>query len=238
MTETNKKYRNEMKYFCTDHDLMIVENRLKPLVKIDPYTDEKYGNYVVKSLYFDDYDDNCLNHNEISIGRRKKYRIRYYGNTPNFLLLEKKEKENSMTSKTSCTITREQYKQIFYGNVEALYWEDNHPLIKEFCLQIMMKRFAPKVVIHYERTAFIDFPGNVRITLDRQISCSKDLDRFLDSDYTIIPVLDTGTHLLEVKYDEFLPDYIKQVVQLDTLEQTTFSKYYMGRVTSRKHGGI
>lgn len=238
MSETKKKYRNEMKYFCTDFDLRIVEQRLKPLVKIDPYTDETHGNYVVKSLYFDDYQDNCLNHNEISIGRRKKYRIRYYGESPTFLLLEKKEKENSMTSKTSCTITRDQYNQLVSGDVARLYWEAEEPLLKEFCLQIMMKRFAPKVIIHYERTAFIDFPGNVRVTLDRQISCSKELDRFLDADYTRIPVLNAGTHLLEVKYDEFLPDYIKQVVQLESLDQTTFSKYYMGRVTSQKHGGI
>ncbi|WP_028273533.1 polyphosphate polymerase domain-containing protein [Atopococcus tabaci] len=238
MTETDKKYRNEMKYFCTDFDLDIVQSRLTPLVQLDPYTDEEYGNYVVRSLYFDDYDDNCLNHNEISIGRRKKYRIRYYGSQPDFLLLEKKEKENSMTHKTSCTINRNQYDQLYSGDVAALYWEAEDPLLKEFCLQIMMKRFAPKVIIHYERTAFIDFPGNVRVTMDRQISCSKELNRFLDGDYTRIPVLHAGQHLLEVKYDELLPDYIKQVVQLDSLEQATFSKYYMGRVTSQKHGGI
>lgn len=102
----------------------------------------------------------------------------------------------------------------------------------------MYKRFAPKVIIKYERTAFIDFPGNVRVTLDRNISCSPENHRFMHNDYRVIPVMETGRHLLEVKHDEFLPDYIKQVIQLNSLEQATFSKYYMGRVTSQNHGGI
>lgn len=102
----------------------------------------------------------------------------------------------------------------------------------------MLKRFIPKVVIKYERTAIVDFPGNVGVTIDRNISCSTQISRFLNNDYTVIPILEKGQHLLEVKYDEFLPDYIKQAIQLDSLEQATFSKYYMGRITSQNHGGI
>lgn len=238
MQESKPKFRNEFKYFCSDFDLDIVQARLTPLLEIDPYSDKEYGDYVIRSLYFDDYQDNCLNHNEISIGRRKKYRIRYYGNNPDFLKLEKKAKQNAKAQKTSCLLTRDEYEQLFYGDTGELYWTTEKPLLKEFSLQIMMNLFAPKVILHYERTAFIDFPGNVRVTLDRNISCSNELEHFLDGDYRIIPILEAGNHLLEVKYDEFLPQYIKQVVQLDTLEQATFSKYYMGRVTSRRHGGI
>lgn len=161
-----------------------------------------------------------------------------YGNNAELIILEKKEKENSMSRKTSCKLSKKQSHALFNGEVERLYWETEDELLKEFSLQIMLKRFTPKVVIKYERTAFIDFPGNVRVTIDRNISCSTQINRFLDNDFMVIPVLEKGQHLLEVKYDEFLPDYIKQVIQLDSLEQATFSKYYMGRITSQNHGGI
>lgn len=238
MSEQVIRFRNEFKYFISENDIRIIEARLKGLLKIDPYVEKDKGFYVVKSLYFDDYDDNCLNHNEFSLGKRKKYRIRIYGDNTNLILLEKKEKENSMSRKTSCKLTYDEYLALVTGKVESLYWKSKKPLLREFSIQIMYKRFAPKVIIKYERTAFIDFPGNVRVTLDRNISSSPQLNQFMRSNYTSIPVMETGRHLLEVKYDEFLPDYIKQVIQLDSLEQATFSKYYMGRITSQNHGGI
>lgn len=238
MSNTGARYRNELKYFVSTNSLKVVEERLKNLIQLDPYVDKEKGFYIVKSLYFDDYDDTCLNHNEYSLGRRKKYRIRMYGNNAELIILEKKEKENSMSRKTSCKLSKDQYHALCNGKVEQLYWKTKDSLLKEFALQIMLKRFTPKVVIKYERTAFVDFPGNVRVTIDRNISCSTQISRFLNSDYTVIPILEKGQHLLEVKYDEFLPDYIKQVIQLDSLEQATFSKYYMGRITSQNHGGI
>jgi hypothetical protein len=36
-------------------------------------------------------------------------------------------------------------------------------------------------------------------------------------------------HLMEVKFDEFLPDYIYRALMLDNLQQTAFSKYYLCR---------
>ena len=66
------RYRNELKYFISESDLIVIRERLKPLIKLDPYVDKEKGFYVVKSLYFDDYEDTCLDHNEFSLGRRKK----------------------------------------------------------------------------------------------------------------------------------------------------------------------
>lgn len=232
------KFRNELKYIVTNNELEVVGAKLKHLLQMDPYVDQEIGYYVVKSLYFDDYEDNCFHNNEFSLGRRKKYRIRIYGNESDFMLLEKKEKENSRSKKTSYKLSRAEYNKLFYADVSELYWNATDALLKEFALQMMMNRFTPKVIIKYERTPFIHFPGNVRVTLDRNISASGEIDRFLDHSYTVIPVIEEGYHLLEVKFDEFLPEYIKQIIQLDTLEQATFSKYYLGRETSMNHGGI
>ena len=38
-----------------------------------------------------------------------------------------------------------------------------------------------------------------------------------------------GRHVLEVKYDEFLPDPVRQLLALETLQRTSYSKYYICR---------
>lgn len=232
------KYRNELKYLIDDRDVMIIEDKLKHAMARDPYADQETGSYVVRSLYFDSYDDDSYHNNEFSLGKRKKFRIRMYGDDQSLILLEKKEKENSMSRKTSYRLSKEEYNQLFYGNVSEMYWQTKDPLLKEFSLEVMMRLFQPKVIIHYERTPFIYFTGNVRVTLDTNIACSPELPRFVDNNYMRIPVLEEGEHLLEVKYDELLPDFLKQIIQLDSLEQATFSKYYLGRTASKEHGGL
>lgn len=39
----------------------------------------------------------------------------------------------------------------------------------------------------------------------------------------------TGYHILEVKWDDFLPDTIYNFIENGHLQQSTFSKYYVGR---------
>ena len=88
----------------------------------------------------------------------------------------------------------------------------------------------PKIIIDYERTAFVDSVGNVRITFDRNIAACNRWEAFLEEKVPgMVPVLETGIHVLEVKYDEFLPDHIAQLLELGSLNRTAFSKYYLGR---------
>lgn len=89
---------------------------------------------------------------------------------------------------------------------------------------------APKVIVEYERTAFVGRSGNVRITFDRNISACVQLGSFLEPKVHLTPILPAGQHVLEVKFDEFLPDYVAQALELGKLRQTAFSKYYLCRL--------
>ena len=53
---------------------------------------------------------------------------------------------------------------------------------------------------------------------------------FEDRVSSMVPVLPAGLHVLEVKYDEFLPDFIAKQLEIGILRQTAFSKYYLGRM--------
>lgn len=81
--------------------------------------------------------------------------------------------------------------------------------------------------MEYERTPYVYNIGNVRITLDCNIRSSDDFSSFFENNLRTRQILPQGQHLLEVKYDELLPDFIKEVLQLGDLQQTTFSKFYL-----------
>ena len=55
------------------------------------------------------------------------------------------------------------------------------------------------------------------------------LDGFFRENLPLRPVMPTGKHVLEVKYDEFLPDFLYDVMNLGSLRQSAYSKYYLCR---------
>ena len=221
------EFRVENKYFVTDADLAVIAPRLAAVMKQDIH--QQGDCYTIRSLYFDDINDNCLKENDSGVDQRKKYRIRIYDPKSDFIRLEIKEKQRGVTKKYSCKITREECDMIMNGTI-PLVFDDRKPL-NELKLQMRCAKMMPKTIIEYERTAFVHPVGNVRITFDRNISASRYFDSFFDDKtQSLIPVLPSGMHILEVKYDEFLPDFIAKQLEIGTLRQTAFSKYYLGRL--------
>lgn len=225
------EYRNEYKYICSVADLKIIEHRLRPIMKYDSH--QKGNSYRIRSLYFDDYYETAYTENEIGIDNRKKFRIRVYDNPKEMIRLEVKYKNRGKTHKDSCQISQELCEKILSG--KRIDFDKNAPKpLKLLYIEMSMYNMKPRIIIEYERTAFTYPLGNVRVTLDRNISYSKDIKDFLEDRINLIPIQDKGQHVLEVKYDEFIPDYIAQVLELGNLERTAFSKFYLGDLLSKR----
>lgn len=224
-----KKYRSEWKYCEDEAQLLSLKERLLAVLAYDDHAGEN-GMYEIHSLYFDDYKDTCARVNIAGEGKRFKYRIRYYGNSAEQLWLEKKEKNNTYCHKRKCALSYEEYELIMNNRALEVFWKTNNQLVKEFCIDIVSKRFLPRVIISYEREAFVEPIENIRITIDYNISASDELERFLYGDYRRIPILDKKKQVLEVKFDEVLPSYLQAVLQSDIFIQRSFSKYYLGRI--------
>lgn len=221
------KYRHEFKYLCTDAQLAMLEVRLKGLLKKDAHA-ENNGRYFIKSLYFDDIDDRCFNENEDGTGPREKYRIRIYNNDPSRISLECKRKENDKVNKKSCLLTKTQYDWLVYGRAAGL--PDSLPdLAKKLLLLKMCDKMEPKVIVSYERVPYVYPNGNVRITFDRNIASSSRVDDFFRENTLVRQILPCGRQLLEVKYDEYLPDHIYHALSLADMPRIAFSKYYLCR---------
>ena len=103
------------------------------------------------------------------------------------------------------------------------------PLLRKLSLLMMTRRMRPVVIVEYDRIPYVYKNGNVRITLDTNIRSSSAVETFLERQIPNRPVMSAGQQLLEVKYDEYLPDFIYRALQLHSLRQTAFSKYYICR---------
>ena len=163
------------------------------------------------------------------MSERFKWRIRYYGDDLSYIRLEKKEKIEGRCYKKSCKITVDEYKKIVSGDVTDLVFETEKDLIKELAVDIIIHNYKPKVIIDYERIAYVEEITNVRVTFDMKISASYELENFLDGDYQSFYVLPSGLNVLEVKFDSILPSHIRNIVESYSLKQGSFSKYYFGR---------
>lgn len=218
-------YRYEKKYIITNIQMEILKNTLSAALYLDSNIKNPDGSYFIRSLYFDDYKNTSYYQVLDGISKREKYRIRYYDLDPSYITLEKKTKQNNLGKKDKDKLTPEMVMK-FINNEEI---ESNKPVVTELQSKMKTAFYKPVIIIDYERRAFTYPVNDVRITLDYNISCSYELSKFFESNINSIPLLEKNTAILEVKYNDFLPDFIKQLININNLEITSFSKYSTGR---------
>ncbi len=220
-------YRNEIKYLVSETQLVLLENRIRNLIQPDRHAGVD-GTYQIRSLYFDDFENTYYRENEMGTDPREKFRIRIYNGDPGRISLELKKKQHSMTQKLSCLLTEEQCRELMAGR--PLPADPSYPpVLQKMNLLMKTRLLKPKVIVEYDRTPFVEKLGNTRVTLDRNIRSSNAVASFLEKRVPARPIMPAGKQILEVKYDEFLPDYLYRNLQLSHLRQTTFSKYYLCR---------
>ena len=221
-----EKYRHELKYICSETELTVIETRIRGVMSRDIHADAN-GEYLIRSVYFDDYLRDRYFENEDGVDPREKFRIRVYNRSDGRISLEKKTKRRGMTGKQMCLIDRETCDRMLRGEpIRDRLGE--HPLLDEWIIQSETDRLRPVMLGEYVRKPYVYRLGNVRVTFDRRISASPRVQGLFDDQIPRVAVLPTGYHVLEVKYDDFLPDYIRQLVDTGHLLKTTFSKFYLG----------
>lgn len=220
------KLRNEKKHYINQVDGFELSQRLKHLFRYDNNANSR-GFYRVSSLYFDTPYDKALRQKIDGIDRREKFRIRYYNDDLSFIRLERKIKINGKCSKQTAQLTKTEVEKIIEGSIDFLLKKDD-PLCIEFYSKIKGQLLRAKTVVVYDREAFIYEPGNVRITIDKNLRTTMNPYSFLNTDAYSID-LSEGLSILEVKYDEFLPEVVRLAVQLKNRSITAYSKYAVSR---------
>ena len=220
-------YRHEWKHRINDLDCLCLRQRLRAVMTPDPYAGED-GKYRVRSLYFDNLGDQALWEKLDGVNRREKFRIRCYNEDPSLIRLEKKSKWNGLGNKVSAHLTPEQVQAILDGNLDWMK-ESGNSLVTELHEKMLQGGLRPKTLVDYTREPFVFAPGNVRVTLDYEIRTGLRSTDFLNPDCVTIPAGDQFG-ILEVKYDEYLPDVIRNAVQIPGRRSAAFSKYAVCRL--------
>jgi len=178
--ESEKIFRHELKYFINFQVYFTLSNKLKVLMKRDDNSNEK-GDYHIRSLYFDDYEDSALYEKQSGILRRKKYRIRIYNLSDEVIKLEKKSRIGQFINKESLLLSRSQVEKIMAFDFQFLKNIDDK-LSREFYIDLKTKLFRPKVLVDYVREAYTLNYNRIRITFDKFLKTSMnsvDLFNFL-----------------------------------------------------------
>lgn len=215
------QFRHEVKHEISSLDMCILRQRLKAVMMPDSHARD--GQYEICSLYFDNPEDKALRQKLDGVSIREKYRIRLYNNDPSVIHLERKIRHGGLGCKESAPLTPGQALAIVNGDSRWMAASTDQ-VILGFYTRIRNEGLAAKVIVSYTRQPFVFGPGNVRVTLDYNIRTGLRCTDFLNPDCTTVPVPGSPC-ILEVKWDHFLPDVIRDIVQLKYRHSTAFSKY-------------
>lgn len=219
-------YRHEWKHEISVSDMVAIRQRLKAVAKTDPHAAN--GKYKIRSLYFDNLYDTALREKLDGVNIREKFRIRYYNNDLSMIRLEKKSKRGGLGNKQNAVLKIEEAQAIVDGDYEWMVHSES-PLLAELYRKMICQGLRPKTIVDYTREPFVYGPGNVRVTLDYNIRTGLQCVDFLNPDCITIPAGDAPI-ILEVKWDAFLPDVIRDAVQLNGRRSAAFSKYAACRI--------
>ncbi len=222
--ENRPIYRHEMKYLISIGEKECLKARIKPVLKPDPHA--RTGGYTVRSLYFDDYWNRAYEEKEMGILSRAKYRIRIYDYSDRHIRLERKKKVDRYILKESAPLTREETEKILGGEYGFLL-HSPYPLCREFYVECVSALMRPRVIVDYEREPFILDAGTVRVTFDNAVRASVLLADLFDEGLPSIQVLEPGKTIMEVKFTQFLPQIVRDILPPGASQLTAASKYVM-----------
>ncbi len=222
-----KVKRNELKYYINYFDYFTLVNKLKYVLKADSHTNSS-NLYNVKTLYFDSYDDECLSQKLSGLMYHKKYRMRIYNTSDETVKFEIKNKINNQIFKETALITKESAIKVIKGDFNELL-EYNNDILNRIYAEFTTKAFRPVVMIDYVREAYLLEQFDIRVTIDKDLKCNNLNYDIFSKDITMMPVMTDQKYILEIKYNTYLPDYIKSMLQIEAFEKTSISKYAMSR---------
>ncbi len=222
------KYRHEIKFVISPEAATILKQRLDLLMTIDKnYATDDYR-YYIRSLYFDTVDSDSYFEKIDGVLFRKKYRLRYYNQDPSFIILECKHKHDNMSLKEKIRIDHST--AVALANNESIdvnYEQGN--LLHRFLLERIHAALIPSTIVDYYRLAYVYEPLNVRITFDDAMTSGNFSTDFFAKDYAGVPILKTNEVIMEMKFDEVIPEYIfKTVASIPSVRQA-ISKFVICR---------
>lgn len=223
----DKQYRHELKYFISRQGYAVLAPRLRTVMHHDENANED-GIYHIRSLYFDDADDTDLRSKIEGVDNREKIRVRIYDINDTVIKLERKEKMGQYVLKESMSITRSDYDSLKAGDPSFLLSRKEQPAGKVF-LRMRHKGLRPVKVVDYFREAYVFPVEDTRITFDIDLRMGADDLEIFNRNMLTVPMLEKGIMILEIKFNNFLPEIVRDLLQGIPTTRSAISKYAICR---------
>ena len=239
--------RHELKYSISYAQYIELRSRAMCFMRHDENGTD--GRYFIRSLYLDDICMADFHQKDEGRSRRRKYRIRIYDYNDSVIKFEIKDKFDSYISKKSSLITREQCESIIrgdFGFVSDMILYDpetagtpQNRALRMGCIDNACRILRPQVVVDYDRELFICDEGNVRMTFDMNLRAGQGTGSIFDPHLPTVPAYENGRMILEVKYDDYLPQFIRRMLRSKKLSlwQSAESKYSLCCIAQANYFG-
>lgn len=218
------QFRHEIKYIISQVEYNIIRQRLIHSIGQDKNTGENELGYHIRSLYFDDIYRTAYKDKINGILNRNKYRVRIYNLSDEKIRFEAKIKKGEMVRKEQMSIDKNTYDKITTGDVSTLFSENAPGKIKYFASNVD-RLFRPVIIVDYLREAYTYEHGNVRITFDKELKFALNSVDIFDENIVLKEYFEEPVMIMEVKFDNYLPNFIRNLIQIDKFQQSSFSKY-------------
>ena len=200
----NRVFREEKKYLIGMAEALQRSHLLGQVMREDPHNG--VHGYRIRSLYFDTVYDEDYHEKLAGIETRRKIRLRCYDPAAGYAMLEMKQKQGASQLKRSLRVTREVAQRLITG--------DYTPLLQSreaFAVECYAKE------------------NKIRVTFDSRIVATESSFELFDERLNMTPVLAPGAVVMEVKYNGFLLDYIRRMINTVDQSELSVSKYMLAR---------
>lgn len=233
MEYRNQTLRHELKFYINYHEYTYLKNRLKDSLILDENSSLETSDYTIRSLYFDDVYNSALKEKEAGVFQRKKYRVRIYNGSDSVIKFEKKSKYNKYITKKSKKLSKKEFYKLINGKTDFLIKSKNK-LLNEVYVETKTKLLKPVVIVTYEREAYTYPLERIRITFDKNLRAGiKSYDVF-DENLIEKDIFDKQIMIMEIKYNSYLPSFIKNLLQMRKHTHSAISKYVLCRKTGQR----
>ena len=230
-----KVLRQEKKYLLNYMEFRNYSNVFESVLMSDPHNGS--DGYIVRSLYFDTFDNKDFYLKEMGVELRKKIRLRVYDPKGDFAMLEMKQKEGDSQMKRSLKVSRKDALELIAGRYDCLL-KYKEAFASECYSYMISEGYRPVCVVQYNRKAFICRENKTRITFDNNIVATEANFNIFDDNLAMYPVFPKFNVVLEVKYNRFLLGYVKELVNMVDKSQISASKYCLARSVSLNYNYI
>ena len=176
---------------------------------------ETYKSRNINTIYFDDVNFSSIRENLDGVSRKKKYRLRWYGNSqiismPQF---EIKTKIGFVTKKITYPIEINEKIKFNITGINKI----TNIILNKFEIK---KNIFPILSTHYLRNYFVSSNKYIRATFDRNLK-SHQIYGFRNLDFK----KDFKNLIFEIKYDRKFDDYVRKNLHNISARLTKSSKY-------------